>query len=168
MDRFLIAPARRGGLIVGRIADMAVVLAVQSLIIVAIGLALGASYDGGVLGIAALVAAAVLLGAAFSSLSNALALLVRREESLIAMVQFVVLPATFLSSGLMASGMMPAWMRAAARYNPVNWAVEAGRAALAASPDWGLVLGRGGLLLALAVVCGWLSTLAFRSYQRSA
>jgi ABC-2 type transport system permease protein len=84
------------------------------------------------------------------------------------MVQFVVLPATFLSSGLMASGMMPAWMRTAASYNPVNWAVQAGREALAADPDWGLVLGRGGLLLALAVACGCLSTLAFRSYQRSA
>ena len=168
MDRFLIAPARRGGLIVSRIADMAVVLAVQSLIIVAIGLVLGAHYDGGLLGVVALVVAAVLLGAAFSSLSNALALVVRKEESLIAMVQFVVLPATFLSSGLMAMGMMPSWMRGAARFNPVNWAVEAGREALAASPDWGLVLGRGGLLLALAAVCGWLSTLAFRSYQRSA
>jgi ABC-2 type transport system permease protein len=168
MDRFLVAPARRGGLIVGRIADMAVVLTVQSLIIVAIGLAIGARYDGGPLGILVLVVAAVLLGAAFSSLSNALALLVRREESLIAMVQFVVLPATFLSSGLMAMGMMPGWMRGAARFNPVNWAVEAGREALVASPDWGLVLGRCGLLLALAFACGWLSTLAFRSYQRSA
>jgi ABC-2 type transport system permease protein len=168
MDRFLIAPARRAGLIIDRIADMAVVLTVQSLIIIAIGLVLGAHYDGGVLGLGILVAAAVLLGAAFSSLSNALALLVRREESLIAMVQFVVLPATFLSSGLMSSAMMPSWMRGAARFNPVNWAVEAGREALASRPDWGLVLGRCGLLLALAVVCAWLSTLAFRSYQRSA
>jgi ABC-2 type transport system permease protein len=168
MDRFLIAPARRGGLIIGRIADMAIVLSIQSLIIVAIGLLLGAGYDGGLLGIAVLVAASVLLGAAFSSLSNALALLVRQEESLIAMVQFVVLPATFLSSGLMAMGMMPSWMRSVARFNPVNWATEAGREALAATPDWGIVLGRCALLLALAAACGWVSTLAFRSYQRSA
>jgi ABC-2 type transport system permease protein len=168
MDRFLVAPARRAGLIIGRIADMSVVLLVQSLIIVAIGLALGASYDGGVVGIAVLVGASVLLGAAFSSLSNALALLARREETLIAMVQFIVLPATFLSAGLMSSAMMPSWMADAARFNPVNWAVEAGRSALAATPDWGVVLSRCGLLLALALACAWLSTLAFRSYQRSA
>jgi ABC-2 type transport system permease protein len=38
---------------------------------------------------------------------------------------------------------------------------------MAADPDWGDVLGRGGALLALAVVAVWLSTRTFRSYQQS-
>lgn len=43
----------------------------------------------------------------------------------------------------------------------------AGRSALTADPDWGLVLSRGGALLVLAVVAVWLSTRTFRSYQKS-
>ncbi len=40
-------------------------------------------------------------------LSNAMALVTRQEESLIGAVQFVVLPASFLSSGMMASNLLP-------------------------------------------------------------
>jgi ABC-2 type transport system permease protein len=38
-------------------------------------------------------------------------------------VQFVVLPASFLSSGMMASNLLPGWIRDVARFNPANWAV---------------------------------------------
>jgi ABC-2 type transport system permease protein len=54
-----------------------------------------------------------------------------------------------------------------ARYNPVEWTVQAGREALTATPDWGLVLSRAGLLAALCLACTWLATRAFRTYQRS-
>ena len=40
------------------------------------------------------------------------------------------------------------------------------REALSATPDWG-VMWRGGALVALAVVMGWLATKAFGAYQRS-
>jgi len=58
-------------------------------------------------------------------------------------------------------------MHGVARFNPVNWAVTAGRESLQPDVDWGLVLSHAGWLLALALVCGWLSTRAFRAYQRS-
>ena len=62
---------------------------------------------------------------------------------------------------------MPGWIQSVARYNPVEWTVQAGREALTVSPDWGLVLSRAGLLAALCAACTWLATRAFRSYQRS-
>jgi hypothetical protein len=54
-----------------------------------------------------------------------------------------------------------------ARFNPVNWAVQAGREALLASPDWSFVLPRLGGLLLVATLLVALATRAFRSYQRS-
>ena len=63
--------------------------------------------------------------------------------------------------------MAPGWVRDVARYNPVDWAATASRAALAGGTDWGSVLPRLGWLLALAVAMSWLATRAFRSYQRS-
>src|SRR6266511_2967846 len=79
----------------------------------------------------------------------------------------VVLPLSFLSSAFLQQNLAPSWIQHVARYNPVNWAVEAGRVALGASADWGLVGWRMGLLAAFAVACAWVGTSAFRAYQRS-
>ncbi len=54
-----------------------------------------------------------------------------------------------------------------AKFNPVNWAVEAGREALAASPDWSFVLARVALLIGLTILATGFATRTFRSYQRS-
>ena len=73
----------------------------------------------------------------FAALSNALALVTRQEESLIGAVTFLVLPLTFLSTALVSEDLMPGWMQTVAAFNPVDWAIEAGRSATAANPDWG-------------------------------
>jgi hypothetical protein len=35
-------------------------------------------------------------------------------------------------------------MQTASAFNPINWVVEAGREALTANPDWGLIAGAPG------------------------
>jgi len=164
-DRLLVTPARRWSLIVGRLGQNAVQALVQSIVIVAMALAIGVSFDGGVLGVVALVVVALLLGTAFAALSNALALVARREESLIGAVSFLQLPLTFLSTAFMQEQLIPSWVGTVADYNPVNWAVVAGREAVEASPDWGTVAGYSGLLVVFALLCTMLATRAFRAYQ---
>ncbi|HEX5492961.1 MAG TPA: ABC transporter permease [Mycobacteriales bacterium] len=168
MDRFLVTPLRRGALMAGLLGYQAVTIVVQTLIIVAIGLASGARFSHASIGLPVLVVGAILLAVGFAALSNALALLLRKEESVIAAVQFVALPLTFLSSGLMSQSLAAHWVSDVARVNPVNWAVVAAREALSAGPDWGSVVSHLGYLVVFALVCGWLSTRAFGSYQRSA
>ena len=105
---------------------------------------------------------------ALAALSNALALVTRQEESLIGAVTFLVLPLTFLSTALVSeSTSCPAGCRRSPSVNPVDWAIEAGRSATAASPDWGLIATDVGLLAVLLAACGALATRAFRSYQAS-
>lgn len=94
-------------------------------------------------------------------------MLVRRRESIIGINTFLLLPLTFLSSSFMAPSRMPSWMRQIADFNPVNWAMVAGRSALTADPGWWLVLSRAGALLVVAAVAVRLSTRTFRSYQKS-
>jgi ABC-2 type transport system permease protein len=103
-----------------------------------------------------------------ASFSNAIALLVRQQEALIGISQFIVLPLQFLSAAVMDTRLSPQWVQDVARYNPVDWAVIASREALSGSPDWGAVLPRLAGLVVLAIVVGWLATRAFRTYQRSA
>ncbi|HEX6235493.1 MAG TPA: ABC transporter permease [Jiangellaceae bacterium] len=167
MDRYLASPVRRVAIINGILVYQAAVTIVQSLIVFGVALLMGARYDGGVVGILVVLAAAVLLAVLFAALSCAAALLLRTGEALIGIFQFLAFPLLFLSSTLMAPALLPDWIGTVATFNPVDWAVVASREALAASPDWGLVGGRIALLAALAVVMTWLSARAFRAYQRA-
>jgi ABC-2 type transport system permease protein len=167
MDRFLVSPIWRGALNAGSLTQQIIVIALQSTIVAALSLAVGGHFPGGVGGVAILIAVSALLGASFASLSNALALVVRERESLIGAVTSVTLPLTFLSTAFMQQTLMPHWIRVIAKFNPVNWAVEAGRSAAAQHTVWGLVASRTGLLAALLLVSAWLATRSFRAYQRS-
>jgi ABC-2 type transport system permease protein len=167
MDRFLVSPVRRGALIAGPLGQVSVVVVIQSLIIVVLGAARGASLSGGPLGVVVLIGCSALLAWAVGALSVGIALLARKEETLIGAVNFLILPLTFLSTAFMPSDLSPSWVEAVARVNPVNWAIEAGRSALASDVDWALVASRAGLLAATALVCAWFARRALRSYQRS-
>jgi ABC-2 type transport system permease protein len=168
LDRFLVSPTHRSSLIAGRMVQETLSIAIQALIIGLLAWLLGARFESGPLGYATMVLAAVLLAATFSSLSNATALMLRQRESVIGLNQFMGLPLTFLSAAFMPLALAPDWIATVARFNPFNWAVEAGRNALAGDADPGFILVRLVGLLGVAVVAGVLATAAFGSYQRSA
>jgi ABC-2 type transport system permease protein len=167
MDRMLASPARRWALVGSSLAYQAVLATAQTTIIVLLGWALGTRYETGVPGVLVLIVVAMVLSMAVAGLSNALALVVRKEELLIAATNFLVLPLTFLSTATMARNLMPDWIQTAAQFNPVDWAVTAAREAIATDPDWMIVGTRLGCLLALMLFAGWLATRAFRAYQHS-
>jgi ABC-2 type transport system permease protein len=167
MDRLLASPVRRGAMMIGTLAYQGVTTVVQTLVVVAIALVAGARFAGGVAGVLVTVLAAVLISTVVASLSNALALLLRQQEALIGISQFLVLPLQFVSSAVMDTGLAPGWIQTVARYNPVDWAVVASRQALSSGTDWAAVGSRLGLLAALAVVMAALATRAFGTYQRS-
>jgi ABC-2 type transport system permease protein len=79
----------------------------------------------------------------------------------------LTLPLTFLSAAFMPLKLVPEWIATAATWNPVNWAVEAGRAAVAANPDWPFILPRIAALIVLAIVTTIWATRTFRAYQQS-
>lgn len=160
MDRFLVTPVWRGALVGASCVHAAVVIFIQTVVILGVAFAAGTSFATTT--VVVMLVLPLLLGGAVAALSNAMALVTRQEESLIGAVQFVVLPASFLSSGMMASNLLPGWIQDIARFNPVNWTVTAVR-----SSDWALIGEHAGLLLALTLVCAWVATRAFRVYQRA-
>jgi ABC-2 type transport system permease protein len=166
-DRMLTLPISRPALLAGRVAQQTLTMVIQSLIMVGIALLAGASFDNGVLGVVGLIGIAALISAAFASLSLAFALVARKEETLIATLTFLQLPLSFISSTLMAPGLMPGWMETAANANPVEWAVEAGRAAALGDGGFDVVVTRAGLLAAFVALGAWLALRALERYQRS-
>ena len=167
MDRFLVLPLHRSAIINASVIMQSLMTTVQSLIIVALGWAAGAHYPGGAAGVLVLIAASVLIAVVFSAFSNTVGMLARQRETIIGINTFLLLPLTFLSSAFMVTALMPHWMRNVADGNPVNWALEAGRAAMSAGPDWSRVLAWGGGLALLAAGVTALSVLTFRAYQKS-
>lgn len=167
MDRLLASPVGRGSMIAGTLAYQAFTTVLQTLVIFIIAYAAGARFGGAGTGIAVTLLAAALISTIIASFSNMIALLVRQQEALIAISQFIVLPLQFLSSGIMDTRLSPAWVRTVAKFNPVDWAVVASRQALGGSPDWGIVAGRLGLLAGAAAVMAFVAVRAFRAYQRS-
>jgi ABC-2 type transport system permease protein len=167
LNRFLTTPVRRTAIMNANVVEQALGTTVQSVVIVALGWLAGATYPGGLGGVVILILAAVLLGTIFGALSNVIGMLVRQRESIIGINTFLLLPLTFLSTVFMVKELMPGWMQGIAEFNPLNWAVVAGRSALSTSPDWGLVTSRGGWLLGLAVAMVALSVRTFRTYQKA-
>ena len=166
LDRLLATPATRGALIAGRILHSAVQVILQAGIILGVAFVLGAHPRGGVVGILAVLLTASLLGAAFASFSNGLALIARRQELVIAVMNFTVLPMTFLSSMMMSPTLMPPWIHGASRFNPVNWAVTAARDGFQGQFTSEMASSLA-LLAGFALICAFLATRAFGRYRRT-
>ncbi|PYR59478.1 MAG: multidrug ABC transporter permease [Acidobacteria bacterium] len=145
MDRFLVAPVSRAAIIAGRLVQMSIITVVQAAMMLGLGWVLGARFEGGFTGLAVLMLCAVLVALPFGALSNAMALVIRRQESVIGASNFILLPMTFLSP----------------------WSVETARSALSAHADWRLIGTRLVWLAALGLASAWLAARAFRSYQKS-
>src|SRR4051794_36895093 len=62
MDRLVVSPARPSAILLSRLLNLAFMIAVECLLLVAVALPLGARYPGGLAGVGVLVLAAILLG----------------------------------------------------------------------------------------------------------
>jgi len=167
LNRFLVSPASRIAIMNASVAEQAVSTTAQTLIIVFLGMAGGASYPGGAAGVVVLVVASVLVGVLWGALSNMTGMLLRSREAIIGVYTFFMLPLMFLSSAFMKPSFLPGWMQAIASRNPLNWEVQIGRSALSANPDWSGIAVRSGGLLLLALICVALSVRTFRSYAKN-
>jgi ABC-2 type transport system permease protein len=167
IDRFLAAPTVRIAIVLSQVVRAGITAVLQALILLLVGLALGVRVHGGALGWLIVFAASALLAAVFAGFSHGIALLMRREASMIAAANFVGLPLMFLSSILVSVALMPGWIRAIARFNPVNWGAGAARNAVVVGGHWGPTAVYLLLLVATAAVTSLFATWCFRSYQRS-
>ena len=167
IERFLATPASRASLVLGHVAQSSLNAAVQAVIILGVGFLMGARIDAGPVGWLVIVASAMLVAACFSGISNGIALFARREETMIAVSNFLALPLMFLSSTLIAFALMPEWMQWAARFNPVQWGVDAAREMVRPTQDWSSVGLHALYLTAFVAVTSAFATWSFRAYRRT-
>ena len=167
VERFLATPASRFSIVLSQIVRSALTAAIQAVVILLVSVALGVRIHTGFLGWLTIILAAILVNSAFAGVSQAIALLTRREATMIAVANFIGLPLLFLSTTMIARPQMPEWMQTVAKFNPVDWGVRAARDVVLPNTAWSTVGWYLLLLLGLsAATAGW-ATWTFRAYQRS-
>ena len=139
LDRFLTTPVCRAALMNGNVVNNGLVTALQSVLIVLLGLLGGADYPGGIAGSASWWSPRVLLGTVFGALSNAFGMLVRERESIIGDQHLPAAAADLPVQRLHgARRRCPPGCGTSPTSTRSNWAMVAGRSALSADPDWGV------------------------------
>jgi ABC-2 type transport system permease protein len=167
VERFLATPASRFAIVLSQVVRSALTAAIQAVVILVVALALGVRVHTGALGWLVVILAAILVNSAFAGSSQAIALLTRREATMIAVANFIGLPLLFLSTTMIARAQMPGWMQTAAKFNPVDWGVKAAREVVLPNTSWGSVAWYLLLLFALSAVTSACATWTFHAYQRS-
>jgi ABC-2 type transport system permease protein len=127
LSKMLATPITRLSIITSRVIASMVMLVIQALIIFTIAVIMGVRIETGVPGVLLAIFLISLLGLGFAAFSNGLALLLRRPEPLIGVINFIALPTVFLSSTMMPGELLPGWLDTVRHFNPVDYAVVAVR-----------------------------------------
>lgn len=163
LERLAVTPASRLALVLGRVFCDVVVLVMQSVLLLSAAWLLGLRADP--LGVAVALGLVALIGLLMASCSYALALRLRDENALAAMLNFFTLPLLLLSGILLPLTLAPEWMQVVAVVNPFFHAVEAARALFrGALNDASVARGFLSVVLLAALGLGW----AARSFRRVA
>lgn len=158
-----VTPASRTALLLGRVLRDVLVLLVQGIVLVLVSIPLGLRAPlGGVL-LTLLVIA--LLGAAFSSVSYALALTLKSEDAFAPLLNAVVLPVLLLSGILLPMSLAPGWLQGISDANPLKHIVEGTRSFFRGDYGSSTALRAVGLTVGLAVL-GWV--FGVRRFRREA
>jgi ABC-2 type transport system permease protein len=158
-----VTPASRTALLLGRVLRDVVLLVVQGIVLIAVGYLFGlrGSLAGMVFGFALV----LLLGAACSASSNALALTVKSEDVMAPILNSIALPVLLLAGILLpistATG-APQWLVTLSNLIPVKHIVTAVRDAFAGTFGGGTVFWGAFWAVLLAAVGLWIGTRTFR------
>jgi len=123
LSKMLATPVSRLSIIMSRVIGSMVMLVVQALIIFLIAVIMGLSIASGIGGVFFTIFLIILLGMGFSAFSNGLALVFQRQETLIAVINFISLPVMFLTSAFVPPDFLPRWLQIVRQGNPVEYAV---------------------------------------------
>lgn len=157
-----VTPAPRSALVLGRVLRDVLVIVVQGIVLVAVAYLFGldAPLGGIVLG----VASAALLGAAFASISYAIALTLKSEDALAPLLNGIALPLLLLSGILLpiTAASAPVWLDRVSDANPIKHIVSGIRAEFAGDVTSGTAVLGYVLTVALLGLGLWFGTSRFR------
>ncbi|MDA0263454.1 MAG: ABC transporter permease [Chloroflexi bacterium] len=138
-DKLLLAPINRFSILFGSLLVSGTRALLQALVVVFLALAMGVDFQGGVLGILAMLALAVVFGLVWSCLGIMIALKTRNAQ--VTQTSGVLFfPFIFLTTAFMPEDQLSGWFKVAVKINPVTYVMEAMRAIVVDGWDWPTIL----------------------------
>ncbi|WP_231630942.1 ABC transporter permease, partial [Streptomyces clavuligerus] len=134
LSKLLVTPTPRAALVTGKAFASGVKAVIQAAVVVLIAAVLGVALTWNPLKLAGVVVAVVLGSAFFSCLSMSIAGIVLTRDRLMGIGQAITMPLFFASNALYPLALMPGWLQAVAKVNPLSYEVDALRGLLIGTP----------------------------------
>jgi ABC-2 type transport system permease protein len=149
-DKLLLTPANRWAILLGPMLAAALVLVVQTFLLIGVAVAIGLEITTGAAGVATVLALTLLVGLGFGAFTTGVALL-SGNAAATQSASFLFFPLSFLTATFVPIELLEGWLATAARLNPITYVLQAGRALINVGWDPAAVaegLLAGGLLFA--------------------
>ncbi|MFE7174119.1 ABC transporter permease [Streptomyces sp. NPDC057616] len=150
LNKLLVTPTPRSALITGKAFAAGLKSLIQALVVVVIAALLGVALTWNPLKLLGVGAIVILGSAFFSCLSMSIAGVVLSRDRLMGIGQAITMPLFFGSNALYPVSVMPGWLQAVSKVNPLSYEVDALRGLLIGAHTH-LALDFGVLLVAAAV-----------------
>jgi ABC-2 type transport system permease protein len=151
LTKLLVTPTPRSALIMGKSFAAGIRALAQVVVVLVLSALLGVALTINPLNILGSFIIVMLGAAFFSCLSMTVAGVVLKRDRLMGIGQMITMPLFFASSALYPLSIMPGWLRALSRVNPLTYEVDALRGLLIGSPAH---VGLDFLVLVASVVVG--------------
>ena len=125
VHKLLVTPAPRSALVLGKAFAAGLRGVFQAVIVYLIALALGIDLQWQLLPVGVVLVAVMLGSAIFSTFSLIIACIVKTRERFMGIGQVLTMPLFFASNAIYPIDLMPGWLQAVARLNPLTYLVDA-------------------------------------------
>ncbi len=164
VHKFLASPAPRGALVLGKSLSAGIRGLSQAIIIYVLALILGVRVNWNPLALVGVLATVMLGAALFSTFSLIIACLVKTRERFMGIGQVMTMPLFFASNAIYPVSLMPGWLQAISRANPLTYEVDALRSLML--QGGAIIYGVGLDLAVLVLTAAILVAIAARVYPR--
>ncbi|MEF8852853.1 MAG: ATP-binding cassette domain-containing protein [Haloarculaceae archaeon] len=127
-EKVLVTPMSRTAVFLGKTAAEILRIVVQIVIILGMGVLLGAEIATGLAGAVGIVCMGILFSLWFVAFSNIVAVVTRDQESTIIGANLLQFPLLFVSTAFLPLEFLPGWIQTIATFNPVTYGVDGARA----------------------------------------
>jgi ABC-2 type transport system permease protein len=128
LREMLVAPVRRSSIILGKALGGATVATVQGVLVLALAPIVDVPLTPGL--VATLLAEVFLLSFTLTALGLAVVARIRQVQTVMGLMQVLLLPLSFLSGALYPLSNLPTWLSIVVRLNPLTYAVHPVRTAV--------------------------------------
>ncbi len=162
LEKLMAAPINRGAIPFGKMLAIMLQNGIQVVAIIIIAALLGVPFQCGFWGLVPIIFIAMMFGGILSSLALSLAASIKTMETLMALMNLLMMPLMFASNAMFPTTVMPSWLAVIAKINPVTYAVGPIRELVLHGWNWGKILPGAGVTLGLLLVLMLISQIVFR------